>query len=70
MQGFFEENSNDFKALRHDRALHTVKSQPHLSHVPEYLLPASIKKLNIPGLKYASNKNRSGSYMRRKYKVQ
>ena len=23
--------------LRHDKNLHTVKSQPHMKHVPEYL---------------------------------
>uniref|UniRef100_A0A1B6GXX6 RNA helicase n=1 Tax=Cuerna arida TaxID=1464854 RepID=A0A1B6GXX6_9HEMI len=68
LKGFFEENSTDFKALRHDRALHTVKFQPHLAHVPDYLVPSSLKKLDIPGVKNTS-KNRSGSYMRRKYKV-
>ncbi|KAG8266673.1 putative ATP-dependent RNA helicase ddx56 [Homalodisca vitripennis] len=68
LKGFFEENSTDFKALRHDRALHTVKFQPHLAHVPDYLVPSSLKKLDIPGVKTTS-KNRSGSYMRRKYKV-
>ncbi|XP_026327755.1 probable ATP-dependent RNA helicase DDX56 [Hyposmocoma kahamanoa] len=43
LQGYFEENPNDLTALRRDKALHTVKLQSHLSHVPEYLLPAALR---------------------------
>ena len=45
----FEENPQDLKHLRHDGAVgHGVRMQPHLRHVPDYLLPeggkASVKK--------------------------
>ena len=35
----FEENPQDLKHLRHDHESHSVRSLPHLKHVPEYLLP-------------------------------
>ncbi|XP_026760965.2 probable ATP-dependent RNA helicase DDX56 [Galleria mellonella] len=43
LQGYFEENPSDLAALRRDKALHTVKVQPHLAHIPEYLLPAALR---------------------------
>ncbi|XP_053609878.1 probable ATP-dependent RNA helicase DDX56 [Plodia interpunctella] len=43
LQGYFEENPTDLAALRRDKALHTVKLQPHLAHIPEYLLPAALR---------------------------
>ncbi|KAF2215096.1 hypothetical protein CERZMDRAFT_94519 [Cercospora zeae-maydis SCOH1-5] len=35
----FEENPDDLRHLRHDTETHAVRAQPHLKHVPEYLLP-------------------------------
>jgi ATP-dependent RNA helicase DDX56/DBP9 len=35
----FEENPQDLRHLRHDHESHSVRSLPHLKHVPEYLLP-------------------------------
>ncbi|KAA8913263.1 P-loop containing nucleoside triphosphate hydrolase protein [Sphaerosporella brunnea] len=35
----FEENPEDLKHLRHDGELRAARVQPHLKHVPEYLLP-------------------------------
>ncbi|CAK1579901.1 unnamed protein product [Parnassius mnemosyne] len=43
LQGYFEENPTDLAALRRDKALHTVRLQPQLAHVPEYLLPAALR---------------------------
>lgn len=31
--------------MRHDKALHTVKLQPHLADVPNYLIPKSLKRV-------------------------
>ncbi|KAI7276734.1 DEAD-domain-containing protein [Hortaea werneckii] len=39
----FEENPDDLRHLRHDQESHAVRQQPHLRHVPEYLLPAGGK---------------------------
>lgn len=43
LQGYFEENPTDLAALKRDKALHTVRLQPQLAHVPEYLLPATLR---------------------------
>lgn len=40
----FEENPLEVRHLRHDAELRTARSQPHLKHVPDYLLPKEGKK--------------------------
>lgn len=35
----FEENPEELRHLRHDNEARTARIQPHLKHVPEYLLP-------------------------------
>jgi ATP-dependent RNA helicase DDX56/DBP9 len=35
----FEENPEDLKHLRHDGELRAARVQPHLRHVPDYLIP-------------------------------
>lgn len=35
----FEENPEDLRGLRHDGESHAVRIQPHLRHVPAYLMP-------------------------------
>jgi ATP-dependent RNA helicase DDX56/DBP9 len=39
LSAFFEEHPRDLASLRHDKALHTVRVQPHLAHVPDYIVP-------------------------------
>lgn len=41
---YFEENPEELHHVRHDGELRTARSQPHLKHVPEYLLPKEGKK--------------------------
>lgn len=42
---YFEENPSELAHLRHDGELgRTTRHQPHLKHVPEYLLPKEGKK--------------------------
>ena len=36
---FFEDNPGDKEALRHDSVLHPTRVQPHMRHVPTYLMP-------------------------------
>ena len=40
----FEENPGDLDHLRHDGELRAARVQPHLKHVPNYLLPREGKK--------------------------
>ena len=39
LQRHFEDNPEDLYHLRHDGELRVARTQPHLKHVPEYLLP-------------------------------
>lgn len=45
LKGFFEENPREKLVLRHDKQLHTLKVQPHLIDVPDYIVPESLKKV-------------------------
>ena len=40
----FEENPDDLRHLRHDVELRAARVQPHLKHVPDYLLPTNGRK--------------------------
>lgn len=40
----FEENPDELRQLRHDGELRAARIQPHLKHVPDYLMPAKGKK--------------------------
>lgn len=40
----FEENPTDMQHLRHDQESRTVRVQPHLKHVPDYLMPGGSKQ--------------------------
>ncbi|XP_044737498.1 probable ATP-dependent RNA helicase DDX56 [Chrysoperla carnea] len=45
LKSYFEDNPKDLQVLRHDKALHTVRVQPHLADVPDYIVPDALKKL-------------------------
>ncbi|KAI9370683.1 P-loop containing nucleoside triphosphate hydrolase protein [Aspergillus egyptiacus] len=40
----FEENPEELRQLRHDGELRAARIQPHLKHIPEYLMPSKGKK--------------------------
>lgn len=40
----FEENPDDLRHLRHDGELRAARIQPHLKHVPDYLMPNNGKQ--------------------------
>lgn len=56
LKGFFNENTRDLQVLRHDKPLKTVKVQPHLSHVPEYIVPKALKRIATTPIASSSNK--------------
>ncbi|KAJ3030609.1 ATP-dependent DNA/RNA helicase [Rhizophlyctis rosea] len=39
LKAHFEDNPTDLQALRHDKPLHPARVQPHLKHIPDYLMP-------------------------------
>ncbi|KAJ5089652.1 ATP-dependent RNA helicase dbp9 [Penicillium argentinense] len=40
----FEDNPDELRQLRHDGELRAARVQPHLKHVPDYLMPAKGRK--------------------------
>ncbi|KAL4864408.1 hypothetical protein BDV12DRAFT_176303 [Aspergillus spectabilis] len=40
----FEENPEELRQLRHDGELRAARIQPHLKHIPDYLMPSKGKK--------------------------
>ncbi|ENN81219.1 hypothetical protein D910_12222 [Dendroctonus ponderosae] len=56
---YFEDNPTDLQVLRHDKALHTVKVQQHLSDVPDYIVPPTLK--NLAGLNKKTKRKRDHS---------
>ncbi|QSL65679.1 hypothetical protein MERGE_002992 [Pneumocystis wakefieldiae] len=46
LKKYFDEHPNDLQQLRHDKELHPTRVQPHLKHVPNYLLPKK-ERINI-----------------------
>lgn len=59
LKGFFEENPREKLVLRHDKQLHTLKIQPHLIDVPDYIVPESLKK--VAGIAVAKKRKRNFS---------
>jgi ATP-dependent RNA helicase DDX56/DBP9 len=39
LKAHFEDNPLDLEYLRHDKPLHPTRVQPHMRHIPKYLLP-------------------------------
>jgi ATP-dependent RNA helicase DDX56/DBP9 len=64
LKSHFEENPEDLRHLRHDGEIRTTRVQPHLKHVPEYLIPAkgrkglAAKELGFVGLRKTTGENR------------
>ncbi|CAG9773078.1 unnamed protein product [Ceutorhynchus assimilis] len=58
LKSYFEDNPSDLQVLRHDKALHTVRLQQHLTDVPEYIIPATLK--NLAGISKKTKRKRDG----------
>ena len=43
LESFFKQHPKDLKVLRSDRDLQTVVPQTHLKHMPEYIIPPSLR---------------------------
>ena len=68
LKAYFEDNPIDLEHLRHDKALRPAKVQPHLKHIPRYLLPKAapvqeggeMQPRVVPFRKSGVNKSRGG----------
>lgn len=43
LRAHFEEHPGELKQLRHDGEIRAARVQPHLKHVPDYLMPTGVK---------------------------
>jgi len=43
LKSYFDDNPQDLQALRHDKPLHTVKANKVLKHVPQYIVPKTLR---------------------------
>ncbi|XP_028932099.1 probable ATP-dependent RNA helicase DDX56 [Ornithorhynchus anatinus] len=48
LKTYFEDNPRDLQLLRHDQPLHPAVVKPHLSHVPDYLIPPKLRGIARP----------------------
>ncbi len=63
--------SSHYQVLRHDKAiLHPIKQKEHLKHLPEYLIPSSMKSVSniqaVGGRRKIKRKNTSNDQDRKK----
>ena len=50
LKSYFAENPNDLKVLRHDKSiLHPIVQKEHLKHIPDYLIPSSMRGMSNNG---------------------
>ncbi|TID23459.1 putative glucan endo-1-3-beta-glucosidase [Venturia nashicola] len=61
----FEENPDDLRHLRHDGELRAARVQPHLKHVPEYLLPGGGRKVLQTEVGFVGVRRESDNRVRR-----
>ncbi|KAF2743324.1 ATP-dependent RNA helicase DBP9 [Sporormia fimetaria CBS 119925] len=67
---YFEENPETASQLRHDQTLnHPARIQPHLKHVPDYLLPGGKKVEDIGFVGLDGDKEKRARIVKRKGRV-
>jgi len=47
LKSYFEDNPKDLKVLRHDRTSAPTAQKPEMKHVPEYLVPETLKHVML-----------------------
>jgi hypothetical protein len=58
----YELKCHNLQVLRHDKAiLHPIRQHTHLKHVPEYLIPTSMRRVAVLKTKKANKKKRKSA---------
>ncbi|KAG0370992.1 P-loop containing nucleoside triphosphate hydrolase protein [Gamsiella multidivaricata] len=71
LRAHFEDKPKDLEFLRHDKTLHPTKVQPHMKHVPDYMMPkvqaVSSQKVGeaAEGLGYVTYKKKTQNTVRK-----
>ncbi|KAE8226056.1 hypothetical protein CF319_g1294 [Tilletia indica] len=64
LKAYFEDNPRDLAYLRHDKALHPTRVQPHLKHIPSYLMPKLARDGSSSAVGAGSGSNRKEGVLR------
>lgn len=56
LKSYFAKNPRDFEMLLHGQDLHIIRDQPHLRHVPDYIVPPSMQ--GSCGYRNPTNRNK------------
>ena len=56
LKAYFEDNPNEEDILRHDKALNVTKLDEHLRNVPDYIIPPSMRGIQ---LRHDAKKNKN-----------
>lgn len=66
LKSYFEENPREEQILRHDKELNVTKISEHLKNVPEYIIPPSLRGIQ---LKLNLNSKKKHKLMRNKKRL-
>jgi ATP-dependent RNA helicase DDX56/DBP9 len=74
LKSYFEENPREAQMLRHDKQLNVTRIDEHLRNVPDYIVPESLRGIQLKSAKPNNSKIRSKNRKRltntqKKYKV-
>ncbi|CAF1049043.1 unnamed protein product [Brachionus calyciflorus] len=50
LKSYFEENPREAQILRHDKELNVTKLDEHLRNVPDYIIPPSLRGIQLKNL--------------------
>lgn len=70
LKSYFEENPREEQILRHDKELNVTRLDEHLRNVPDYIIPASLRGIQIRNatVKKKQNKKRTDKFNQNKMK--
>jgi ATP-dependent RNA helicase DDX56/DBP9 len=57
LKSYFEENPREEQILRHDKELNVSRLDEHLRNVPEYIIPSSLRGIQLKNVTGKKNKN-------------
>ncbi|CAF0791865.1 unnamed protein product [Brachionus calyciflorus] len=63
LKSYFEENPREAQILRHDKELNVTKLDEHLRNVPDYIIPPSLRGIQLKNLTNKKNKNKNKKRM-------
>jgi ATP-dependent RNA helicase DDX56/DBP9 len=59
LKSYFEENPREAQILRHDKTLNATRLDEHLRNVPEYIIPPSLRGIQLKSSSSQNNRNKA-----------